>query len=109
MAQHFVEAIKRAEKPARRHLRQVILFGSYARGEAHAESDVDLLVLVDIVDRAIFHQISAWSTWAMAQTGYEQLLVAMPKAENEWKRQCRLRTPFSQEVQQDGMALWKRS
>jgi predicted nucleotidyltransferase len=28
-------------------LREVVLFGSYARGEAHEESDVDVLVVVD--------------------------------------------------------------
>jgi predicted nucleotidyltransferase len=28
-------------------LREVVLFGSYARGEAHDESDVDVLVVVD--------------------------------------------------------------
>ena len=30
------------------HLRSVILFGSYARGEASEGSDVDVLVLVDL-------------------------------------------------------------
>jgi predicted nucleotidyltransferase len=29
---------------------QVILFGSHARGDAHADSDVDLLVLPDVDD-----------------------------------------------------------
>jgi predicted nucleotidyltransferase len=33
-------------------LREVRLFGSFARGEAHAESDVDCLVLLDHVDTA---------------------------------------------------------
>lgn len=28
-------------------LREVVLFGSYARGEAHEESDVDVLVVID--------------------------------------------------------------
>jgi len=31
-------------------LRQVVLFGSFARGEADAESDVDVLVILDRVD-----------------------------------------------------------
>ncbi len=31
-------------------LRQVILFGSWARGDAHPESDIDLLVVLDRVD-----------------------------------------------------------
>lgn len=32
-------------------LAEVRLFGSYARGEAHEESDVDCLVLIDRADR----------------------------------------------------------
>jgi predicted nucleotidyltransferase len=32
------------------HPRQIILFGSHARGEATPDSDVDLLVVVDRVD-----------------------------------------------------------
>ena len=31
-------------------LRQVLLFGSWARGDAHPESDIDLLVVLDRVD-----------------------------------------------------------
>jgi hypothetical protein len=31
-------------------LRGVLLFGSWARGDAHPESDIDLLVVLDVVD-----------------------------------------------------------
>jgi predicted nucleotidyltransferase len=31
-------------------LRRVLLFGSWARGDAHPESDIDLLVVLDRVD-----------------------------------------------------------
>jgi predicted nucleotidyltransferase len=31
-------------------LRRVVLFGSWARGDAHPESDIDLLVVLDRVD-----------------------------------------------------------
>ncbi len=34
----------------RGRLRKVLLFGSWARGDAHAESDIDLLVVLDRVD-----------------------------------------------------------
>jgi uncharacterized protein len=35
-------------------LRQVVLFGSWARGHAHEESDVDLVVVLDhLVERAV--------------------------------------------------------
>lgn len=35
-----------------RRLRRVVLFGSWARGEAHEHSDVDVIVVLDRVDRA---------------------------------------------------------
>ena len=58
-AQNPAEGRRIAEEAARRlgdaygdRLRQVVLFGSWVRGEAHEESDVDLLVVLDdVVDR----------------------------------------------------------
>jgi uncharacterized protein len=45
------EAIERFRESVRSRfggrLRQITLFGSQARGDAHADSDVDLLVVVD--------------------------------------------------------------
>lgn len=32
------------------HLRKVILYGSYARGDFKAESDVDIMILLDLSD-----------------------------------------------------------
>lgn len=43
------------------HLKQVILYGSYARGDFNEESDIDIMILVDISDLDIkqyFDQIS---------------------------------------------------
>ena len=59
-AQDPSEGKRISEQAARRladaygdRLRQVFLFGSWARGEAHEESDVDLVVVLDhVVDRA---------------------------------------------------------
>lgn len=35
------------------HLRQVILYGSYARGDYDSESDVDIMILLDLSDMDI--------------------------------------------------------
>jgi predicted nucleotidyltransferase len=51
------EGLRIAEEAARRlkavygdRLRRVVLFGSWVTGEAHEESDVDLIVLLDQVE-----------------------------------------------------------
>ena len=43
------------------HLRKVILYGSYARGDYNVDSDVDILILLDLSDMDIKkyrHQLS---------------------------------------------------
>lgn len=35
------------------HLKKVILYGSYARGDFHEDSDIDIMILVDMEREAI--------------------------------------------------------
>jgi uncharacterized protein len=47
------DAARRLSDAYHDRLRQVVLFGSWVRGQAHEESDVDLLVVLDdVFDRA---------------------------------------------------------
>ena len=43
----YTEEIKKIYGP---HLRQVILYGSYARGDFRPDSDVDIMILLDMGD-----------------------------------------------------------
>ena len=43
------------------HLRQIILYGSYARGDYNSDSDVDVMILLDLSDidiKGYRHQLS---------------------------------------------------
>jgi predicted nucleotidyltransferase len=80
------------------------LFGSYARGEAHADSDVDCLVLLDHVgpedDRAIT-DMAADLTWQLDGVVISPMVMSAAEFE-AWKGRER-RTPL--EIDRDGIDL----
>ena len=70
------------------HLRQVLLFGSRARGDATATSDYDLLVIVDQVDSTVTNGIDAIAGQALVEHG--AVLSAFPISDRD-----RIRRKFS--------------
>ena len=63
-------------------LRDVRLFGSYARAEAHEESDVDVLVLVDRLDLAEVGPVADVATRVGLETGTP--LAVLPMASERY-------------------------
>ena len=47
LIEQYVEAVKKIYGS---HVRQIILYGSYARGDYREDSDVDIMILVDMSD-----------------------------------------------------------
>lgn len=52
------------------HPRRIVLFGSYARGDAHRDSDIDLMIEMETAARPIdrvraVHNLFRTRTWAM--------------------------------------------
>jgi uncharacterized protein len=82
----------------------VRLFGSYARGEAHADSDVDCLVLLDRVDPADDRAITDLAgdlTWQIGGVVISPLIMSK-EAFDAWKARER-RTPL--EIEREGIPL----
>jgi len=69
-----VERFKRLMAERGVALHSVVLFGSRARGDSEADSDYDILVVVDRLDPTIRRQISdcAW------EAGFDEALVITP-------------------------------
>ncbi len=88
------------------HLRQIILFGSYARDEANAESDVDIMILLDLSDADIKkyrHQLSAVSFDYLME--YDWDIKAMAQNENHFNRWIDV-YPFYANVNNEGVRLY---
>jgi hypothetical protein len=80
-------------------LRRVILFGSWARGDAHPESDIDLLVVLDRVESA-FEELKRMNEIMWQRSGeHDTVVSAIPMSEAEVRSQG---TPFLRRVAAEG-------
>jgi predicted nucleotidyltransferase len=82
----------------------IILYGSRACGDAHAESDMDFLILLDgVVDDSrtdtIRHRLYEIE-WDCGE-----VLCSMVRSRQEWNSSLHQATPFSQMVQAQGIPV----
>ena len=88
------------------HLRQIILYGSYARGDYNAESDVDIMILLDIPDMEIKqyrHQLSDMTF----DFNMDHDVDVKPIAKNETHyRKWMDNYPFYANIDRDGVTLY---
>ena len=82
-------------------IERLLLFGSRARGDAHADSDYDVAVfLVDLTDRwREFHRLADLRTDILADTG--AFLEARPFRAGSYRD----RTPLMYQIRRDGIDL----
>ena len=68
LIKQYVEEVKKIYGS---HVRQIILYGSYARGDFRPDSDVDIMILVDMSDlelKAYAQQLSYMTLiWIMTR------------------------------------------
>lgn len=89
------------------HLKQVILYGSYARGDFNADSDVDIMLLVDLPE----DKLSGFSD-ALAELGFdynvEHDIWFMPVVKNiDHFNYWRQAYPFYSNVAREGVSLYE--
>ena len=82
-------------------LERVVLFGSRARGDAHADSDYDVAVFLnDLSDRWIeARRLSVIETDILIETG--ALIHSMPYPAGSYRQ----RTPLMHEIRREGVDL----
>ena len=90
-----------------KHIKQVILYGSYARGDFHKDSDIDIMVLVDLpIDK-----IESYSD-TLSELGFEYNVKHdmwfMPIVKNiqHFSQWCTV-YPFYSNVMKEGVILYE--
>jgi len=96
-------------------LQRLIVFGSYARGDNHSESDIDVLVLVGWEEKRLPNGLyahpyndSRWQTIVeLAQDvslEYELILSPFVMSEKRFQQW----SPFGNAVKSEGIEIWKK-
>ena len=85
-------------------MRGAWLFGSVARGEAHKESDVDLLIVADDLESPDLHErLSQLQADVRVWTGNDLQLVE--HSQTSWQKLVRSKNPLVEQIRLDGIAL----
>lgn len=98
--QHWTESIVAHFQPNR-----VILFGSYAKGQAHPESDVDLLVIMAYPDRP-FKMAAKIRRLLRRVVGYVGGLDVMVRSPEELTERLAMGDSFLREIVEYGETLY---
>lgn len=89
------------------HLKQVILYGSYARGDFTADSDVDIMLLVDLPEDKLSGFSDALSELGFEyNVGYNVWFMPVVKNIDHFKYWCQA-YPFYSNVIKEGISLYE--
>ena len=86
-----------------RRILSVTLFGSKARGDADAESDIDLLVLVDDESNAFRSEL--WRIASDVSLEHNVVLSVRVYAQARWAESGRIRLPLYRAIVADGIPV----
>jgi len=99
----YVEGVR---KIYGKRLKSVILYGSYARGDFGPDSDIDIMILVDLTDMELeqYHKQLSWLTYDFNEE-HGTDIKPIAKSDAHFKKWIGV-YPFYTNVQKEGVELY---
>jgi len=87
-------------------VKEIYLFGSYARGDYTEDSDIDIMILVDLADVEIekYSKQLSWSTYDFNEE-HDMDIKPIAKSDTNFKKWLGI-YPFYTNVQEEGVELY---
>lgn len=95
------EFVKIIKKKLKNHLKKIVLFGSYARGDFREDSDYDILVIVDKKEKLI--QDIILDACVEIMNKYYELIGCIICDEKEWE--IKKKFPIGLNILKEGIEL----
>lgn len=103
-AEAFVRSLEKRSTSFKNKLVRVVLFGSYARGSPHEQSDIDLLVIEKGMTDADEETLLRITTDAELKS--EDDISLLTKSLREWNRMREAGSVFYRVIMREGHSLW---
>lgn len=104
VVRRFVEQLRASDLATA--VTAVTLFGSHARGDVSAASDIDLLLVLTSLSEKNRAQLLKLEDAVEAEFGYVSSLEVLKFTHAQWATQQRARTGLYRNVEREGVALW---
>ena len=85
--------------------RRIVLFGSYAKGQEHAGSDIDLLIVADLAEESLAHHLRRARQLAADCFPPVDIVFATP---DEIAAAAGAPSPFLQSILERGVTVYER-
>jgi predicted nucleotidyltransferase len=102
------DLVQRLREALESHLRQVIVYGSRARGDHKVGSDLDVLILVDHLDDSLKQRVREIRYRVMWEEDFEPLISLLCQEETEFLRQIWQGNGLANNIQHEGCLVYER-
>jgi predicted nucleotidyltransferase len=100
---HILEDVKKClKKIYGKQLKDIILFGSYARGDSTEGSDIDIILLLDGIEDPVAEKEKFFDAIWQLDLKYDTVISILPFDENQFKTR---RLPVILNAKREGIPL----